>query len=644
MQKRRGSYISAVTIGLAAATLALLLTWPGFNLGLLGQALWRLELFSYDFRSTYHAPQTPSDHIVIVTIDEGSIATLGRWPWPRSYHARVIENLSHAGAKLIGVDLVLSTVSSTDADLEGAREQPLDWEPEPSAGDLALAEAMAAAGNVVLALSMATSHARHGEMAAEVSQAEFPYWRFEEAAYALAVVNMPKDLDGPVRRCWLARTYQDEQWFTMPLVLAAEFQGVEPAAQAKEVARAARTSSPYLHGDSFAIAYRGRPGGGFTRIPYWQVLRSNFAPEQVAGKIVLIGATDPALQDMYDTPLSLGLESSASNESGRQMPGVEVMASAMDTILEERYIKPAPPILPMLLTCLLAVAVALFEIKLRPLWSLGLVWLPAMVIPLLAALALLEYSNLWLLLIIAFLGVTLSYGGTTVYMELTTERQRRRLHRSWAQRVSPEVLRVILDNPALTEVPGENVVATVLFTDLQGFTTFCHEYPPERVVETLNEYLSDITLVIRRQGGTVHKFIGDGVMATFGAPVPQPDHARRAVQAACEIQEEIERLTAKLGSDRWSTIVRVGVHTGELVAGDIGSEELLEYTVIGDTVSTASRLEELNKQFGTRVMISQATAQAAGPGFELESLGAVEIRGRSEPLEVFAVKGLTENG
>ncbi len=262
MPMRRASYIAAVVIALAGATLAVLLTWPEAKLGLGGQALWRLELLSYDFRLANSVPDTPSDHIVIVTIDEGSIATLGRWPWPRSYHARVIENLAQAGAKLIGVDLVLSTVSSTDTDLEGAREQPLDWEPEPSAGDLALAGAMAKAGNVVLALSMATSHARHGEMAAEVSQAEFPYWRFEEAAYALAVVNMPKDLDGPVRRCWLARTYQDEQWFTMPLMLAAEFRGVEPAVQAEEVARAARASSPYLHGDSFAIAFRGDPGLG----------------------------------------------------------------------------------------------------------------------------------------------------------------------------------------------------------------------------------------------------------------------------------------------------------------------------------------------------------------------------------------------
>ncbi len=451
-------------------------------------------------------------------------------------------------------------------------------------------------------------------------------------------------MDGPVRRCWLQRTYQDEQWFTMPLLLAAEFQGVDPLAKAQQVARAGRANSPFLHGDSFAIAYRGRPGFGIKLLPYWQVLRGEFDPAQVAGKIVLIGATDPALQDLYDTPLSLGFQPSESNEAGRQMPGVEVLASAVDTILEERYIRPTRPLVPILVTFALAVAVAFFEIKLRPLWSLAFVWLPAMVIPLLIALALFGYNHLWLLLMLVFLGVTLSYAGTTVYMELTTERQRRRLHRSWSQRVSPEILRVILDNPHLTQVPGQRLVATVMFTDFQGFTTFCHEAAPEQVVTTLNNYLTRITQVIRRHQGTVHKFIGDGVMATFGAPVPRPDHAHCAVAAAYDIQEEMQALAANLQPGEWPPIVRVGIHTGELVTGDIGSEELLEYTVIGDTVSTASRLEALNKEFDTRIMVSKATYQAAGEDPDLAPLGTVEIRGRAEPLELFATKGLTENG
>jgi len=643
MQRRRSSYIMAAVIGLVAAALALLLCWPGARFGLVGQALWRLELLTYDFRLANSVPQTASDHLVVVTIDEGSIASLGTWPWPRSYHAQVISNLAEAGAKLIGVDLILSTVSGGDVGLEGAEGGSLAWEPEPSADDLALAEAVAEASNVVLAISMAKSRAHHGEMAADVIQADFPYWRFEEAAYGMGVVNMPKDLDGTVRRCWMQRTYQDESWPTMPLLLAAEFLGTEASAQMQKVENAAGVDSVSLHGDSFAIAYRGRPGVGIKRIPYWQVLAGQFDPAQIAGKIVLIGATDPALQDMYDTPVALGGQTSGDSAAGEQMPGVEVMANAIDSIVGERYIKPASPVLPALLTGLLAIIVAVFEVRLRPLWSLGLLWLPAVVAATLLAFFLFQGFGLWVLLIAPLLGVTLSYAGTTIYLELTTERQRRHLHRSWSQRVSPDVLRVILDNPAIAGVEGKRVVATVMFTDLQGFTSFCHSFPPEQVVETLNEYLTRITRAIRHHGGTVHKFIGDGVMATFGAPVPHPDHARRAVLAACEIQEEIEGLLEKSKGEGWETLVRVGIHTGDLVAGDIGSQQLLEYTVIGDVVSTASRLEALNKEFGTQIMISKTTQQQAGAGFELEALGEAQIRGRGEPLEVFAVRRLTED-
>jgi adenylate cyclase len=613
-------------------------------MGLLGQALWRLESLIYDFRLVHSAPGTTSEHVVIVTIDENSIAQLGIWPWPRGYHARVIDNLAEAGARLIGVDMILSTVSSGDAELEGALEQPLDWEPEPSADDVALAEAIARAGNVVLGITITESQAQQGEVAADIAQADFPYWRFEEAAYAMGVVDMPKDADGPVRRCWLSRTFQDEAWLTMPVVLAAEYRQVDPQSYARQVGQAARADSTYLHGDSFAIAYRGQPGFAFERIPYWQALRGDVTPEQVAGKIVLIGATDPALQDTYDTPLSLGRRPSVGDVGGRQMPGVEVMASATDTMLEDRYIRPASPALPIGLTFLLALGVALAETRLRPLWSLAFVWLPAVVLPFLLALAVMQYWRVWLLMVLVFVAVTLSYVGTTVYMELTTERRRRQLHRSWSQRVSPEVLSVILNNPELTHVEGENITATVVFTDLQGFTTFCHDTVPEQVVETINKYLTSITRAIRKHGGTVHKFIGDGVMATFGAPVPHADHAQRAVLAALDIQQEVQAFAANSVTDCWSTVVRVGIHTGELVAGDIGSEELLEYTVIGDTVSTASRLEGLNKEYGTRIMISRATKEAAGDGFDLQPLGMAEVRGRGEPLEVFAVKGLKQNG
>ena len=157
------------------------------------------------------------------------------------------------------------------------------------------------------------------------------------------------------------------------------------------------------------------------------------------------------------------------------------------------------------------------------------------------------------------------------------------------------------------------------------------------VVAALDEYLGMITKVVRRHGGTVHKFIGDGVMAVFGDPVPQPDHALRAVLAARDMQQGIARLRANLQEGQWEPHLRVGVHTGEVVAGDIGSGELLEYTLIGDTVSTASRLEGLNKEYDTLIMISQDAHEAAGPTVTARSLGPAQIRGRGEPLEVLAV-------
>jgi adenylate cyclase len=204
-------------------------------------------------------------------------------------------------------------------------------------------------------------------------------------------------------------------------------------------------------------------------------------------------------------------------------------------------------------------------------------------------------------------------------------------------------MKVILANPDLTKVEGQRVVGTVFFSDLRGFTTHCSTCDPEQVVSDINEYLTLATKVIRAHGGTVHKFIGDGVMAVFGDPVPQPDHADRAVAASLEIQREMQRLRGGRSEAEWEMFVRIGLHSGELVAGDIGSEDMLEYTVMGETVSVAARLEGLNKELGTEILLSADTAEMLDDRFELRALGEVEVRGRPEPLEVLTVEGGTRD-
>jgi adenylate cyclase len=234
--------------------------------------------------------------------------------------------------------------------------------------------------------------------------------------------------------------------------------------------------------------------------------------------------------------------------------------------------------------------------------------------------------------------MALSYSASTVYMYLVEERQRLHLRRAWRQRVSSEVLSVILSNPGLTQVMGKRIDATCLFSDLRGFTDMCHALEPEQVVQRLNEYLTEMTRIIQTHGGVIHKFIGDGIMAVFGDPVAHTDHAARAVRAAIEMQREMAKLRERAEAEGSQPLhMRIGIHTGPLVAGDIGSQQFLEYTVIGATVSIASRLEGLNKELGTDLLIGKATREGLGNEFAVTPLGFAEVRGVPEPVEVFSV-------
>lgn len=624
-----------LAIGLACGLLAAWLCHPSTRAGFLAQGLWRAELATYDYRLSYAPGAGRSRDIAIVTIDDESLTQpeLNVWPWPRRFHAKVIKQLKQAGARLIGIDIVLAGVGG-GGQVSAAGElaiAPL------SKDDQYLGGAIQGAGNVILAMEIGQSAVAGEEGQAELVAGNFPAEDFEDAALDVACVNTPRDLDGVVRRAWASREFQDEPYPTLPVALAAHYLGLEPAALAVQALARGRAAHPALGGDSVLINYGAPIGAGFAQIPYYRVLSGEFDPALVRDKIVFIGSTASSLQDQHYTPMSLRGVGGA-GERAAMMPGVEIEAHVAETLIHGRYLVPLAPGLAGALTVLMALLMAGLLVWLRPLkgWVLG--WVPLVALAVVGTFEIFWWRHVWIPLVPLLLGVTLSYGLGTVYLELTAEREQRRLRQAWAKRVSPEVLAVVLNNPGLTKVKGRRVTGTVFFSDLQDFTKFCHSCPPERVVEQVNRYLTAATDIIRQHGGTLHKFIGDGVMAVFGDPVEQPDHARRAVQAARALRDWMAALQAQAGPGDWAMHVRIGLHTGELVAGDVGSESLLEYTVMGDTVSIASRLEGINKQFGTQILMSADTAQAAGEDMDLVSLGMCEIRGRETPLEVYTVK------
>jgi adenylate cyclase len=276
--------------------------------------------------------------------------------------------------------------------------------------------------------------------------------------------------------------------------------------------------------------------------------------------------------------------------------------------------------------------------------------LPSAAIPLALLGALLGASHygfrqgLWVPVVYPGLALLLAFGGITVYRILTEERQRQYTRRAFQQYVSPEVVERIMQNPEALQFGGELRNLTVLFSDIRDFTTFTEKNDPHVVVQMLREYLTEMTRIVIEEGGTLDKYIGDAVMAEFGAPIAYPDHALRGCRAALRMAAEVERLTAKWTAEgREPFRIGLGVNTGNMVVGNLGSEQLFDYTVIGDEVNLGARLESLNKDYQTdkHIIISEGTYEAAGDTIQVKRLGEVKVKGKTRPVVVYELFGLT---
>jgi adenylate cyclase len=545
----------------------------------------RSELQTLDARFSIRGSRRPPSDVVFVAIDPSTFQALRQnFPFPRHLDAMVVDQLRRAGASTIAMDIDFSHATS-----EGE--------------DLALYEALTRAhGKTVLA---ATEVGAKGYTELLGGPANL-----SAAGARAAEDHFTVDQDGAIRR--FARGYNGLGSF--PVV-------------AWEVFTRQRVSPSRFDG-TLPINYVG-PQESFTRIPFAKVMLGQFSPAAVSGKLVIVGASAPILQDLHATPTSSGT-----------MPGPEIWANATTTLLEGVPLRDAPGWLDVMLILILAAAVPLGSLRVRRWRSLLDALALAAVFTVGTQIAF--DSGLVLMFVYPLLALTLGTLGTLAVLFVGEAIERERVRDVFSRFVPADVVdQVLASTDENLRLGGVERDCTVLFADLRGFTSFSESQPAARVIEVVNYYLNEMTEEILAAGGTLIAYMGDGIMAVFGAPLEQQDHADRAVAAAREmIGARLDRFNAWLAREGYAREFEMGMglNSGPVMAGNVGSEQRVEYTAIGDTTNTASRLESMTKDSEAMLFISDSTRERMRDGgADLVRVGDVEIRGRTGRLAVWTI-------
>lgn len=551
-----------------------------------------IELKGYDLLHLFKKPNPSAEEIVIVGIDEPSFAEIGRqWPWPRSLHARLVDNLRKEGAAVIGLDIIFAEPSSPEE-------------------DRALSDAIKATGNVVLASDKMTVSGK--SYMQEMLIEPIPLIR-KSAAVGLTTIEL--DRDNVVRRFY-SRKHGEKSFSEQVAGAHAEKIHREPAGS--------------------LIAYSGPPQT-FPTISYYQALEpaSHLPKNFLKGRIVLVGKTviatpepEKASADYFATPFFF-------SGKGGLMSGVEIHANMVLNFITGSFVSKMGRAGTFLFFMLVGVAGSILQLGWRPVLS-GLIAVIAFLLYLaLAGLSFLKY-NLWLPTFAVALPFFLPYATYGIRSYLYSERKRKEIKNAFSHYLSPSVLETILADPEKLRLGGDRVEATILFSDIVSFTTISEAMRAEEVSDLINKYLNEMTRIITAHNGTIDKFIGDAIMAFWGAPVADPDHALNACRAAVAMQERMKLVRMEFTEKGLPEIfIRIGINTGPVIAGNMGSSDLFDYTVLGDPVNLASRLEGANKEFGTSIMISQAVYEKARGGIVARPLGAIKVKGKTKEVEVY---------
>ncbi len=639
--------------------------------------LYQLDLVSHLDAIIYNAklrltmPRTIDERVVILDIDERSLAELGRWPWNRELMSLLVDKLfNHYGIRVLGFDVVFAEADNSSglsrletlakrelkddnafqASLRDLRKQ-LDY-------DARFAETLR--GKAVILgyyLSSKSDGTSSGALPQPVLPAgtfagrniAFTSWQnyggnlaeFQKNAAGAGHFNPLVDFDGIVRRVPMIAEYKGSYYESLSLAMVRaylNFPKVLPGFPDEFVSNKVYGGMEWLdlptergtvripvdENAAALIPFRGYEGS-FHYYSLTDVLAERIKPEQLKGRIALVGTTAPGLKDQRATPV------------GEAYPGVEMHANLIAGMLDGNIkLKPTYALGADVILLLIAGGVMVFLLP-------RLSALYASVVSLLVLLSLLginfsfwHYGNFVLPLAAGLILVSSLFLLNMSWGYFVESRSKRQLAGLFGQYVPPELVEEMSRDPENYSMAGRKAELTVLFSDVRGFTTISEGLDPAQLANLMNEYLGTMTSIVRQHRGTLDKYIGDAIMAFWGAPVEDADHAKNAVMTALEMQMALPELNRKLAAKGWPELkIGIGVNTGTMTVGDMGSPVRQSYTVMGDTVNLGSRLEGITKQYGVGIIVGEDTYSILKKSFVFRELDRVRVKGKAEPVGMY---------
>ena len=636
-----------------------------------------LELKAYDFKVASRGVRPTSNKILIVGIDEKSLNELGRWPWPRTILARLIDRLAEAGVSAVGLDLLFpeKDVYVPFDDVKSAirkkdltqlnKDTLIQWLDEVGDSDAHLARALLQSERSVLGYLIFSS-LRQAEGAAELFSdrdlelldfSQFSLIQSEgadgadrppvvrpihavklslptlmDAANSAGYVSFVPQQDGVIR--WVPLVQGTGEYLFPPLSLQVLKEAthlttlVRLHPQRVSEIKIGEISVPISARGDMLINYYG-PRGTFPQLSAADVISGKVGAAELEGKIVFVGATAAAIHDLHTTPY------------GPLFPGVEVHASVVENIIQSDFLMRPAWVRMLDMSMILGTGIFLAVISLFVGALSSAVLLAAGIITYLSVdYYLFTEKGLWIHSVYPVFSLLLVYFGITLYRFMFEEKEKRFIREAFSQYLAPTVVKRLVENPGLLDLGGERKILTAFFSDVAGFSTISEQLSAEKLVELLNFYLTEMTDIILDYEGTVDKFEGDAIIAFFGAPISYDDHAKRSCWVAIDMQHRLAEMRKQWKAEgQHELFMRIGINTGEVVVGNMGSKNRMDYTMMGDSVNLAARLEGANKQYQTYTMISEFTYAHAKDTIEVRELDCIRVMGKKQPVGIYELLG-----